>query len=190
MRVLHTSRLTLTPVTVRNASVLWSVLQQPDLRRYQDLPTVGASAFVQMVGRRPTVLRSGESGRFEWLLYVEGFKRAAGWVSLRVAESDLHNAEIGYSILREFRGKGIATEAVLALVAEGFTTAELRSMRAYCVPENAASRRVLERSGFVFDKVLPRGACVNGETVDILAHVLTRENWIQSGNAMEIPASA
>jgi ribosomal-protein-serine acetyltransferase len=107
-----------------------------------------------------------------------------------VAESDLHNAEIGYSILREFRGKGIATEAVLALVAEGFTTAELRSMRAYCVPENAASRRVLERSGFVFDKVLPRGACVNGETVDILAHVLTRENWIQSGNAMEIPASA
>jgi ribosomal-protein-serine acetyltransferase len=190
MRVLHTPRLTLTPVTVHNATVLWSVLQQPDLRRYQDLPTVGSSTFVQMVGRRPKALRPGASGRFEWLLYAEGFKRAAGWVSLRIAERDLQNAEIGYSILREFRGRGIATEAVRALIDEAFEAAELESVRAYCVPQNAASRRVLERSGFLFDRTLPHGATVNGEAVDVLSHLLTRAQWIQSGKTMEISASA
>jgi len=190
MRVLRTRRLTLTPVTVHNATVLWNVLQQPDLRRYQDLPSVGAAAFADLVSRRPKVVRPGAWGRFEWLVYFEGFKRAAGWISLRISEREPEAGEIGYSILREFRSRGIATEAVGALIAEAFERAELTTLRAYCVPENEASRRVLEHAGFDFERILPHGASVNGEAVDVLAHVLTEERWRQSGKTMEIPASA
>lgn len=190
MRVLRTRRLTLTPVTVHNATVLWNVLQQPDLRRYQDLPSVGAAAFADLVSRRPKVVRPGAWGRFEWLVYVEGIKRATGWVSLRVAEREPNTGEIGYSILREFRGRGIASEAVAVLVAEAFDVAELAMLRAYCVPENEASRRVLERAGFDFERVLPHGASVNGEAVDVLSHTLSESRWRQSGKTMEIPATA
>ncbi|MBV9271401.1 MAG: GNAT family N-acetyltransferase [Candidatus Eremiobacteraeota bacterium] len=190
MRPLRTQRLTLTPVTVHNATLLWNVLQQPDLRRYQDLPTVGAAAFAELVSRRPKTLRPGAWGRFEWLVYFEGFKRAAGWISLRIAEREPDCGEIGYSIVREFRSRGIATEAVGALVAEGFERAELATLRAYCVPQNEASRRVLENTGFTFDRVLPHGASVNGEAVDVLSHVLTETQWRHSGKTIEIPASA
>jgi len=190
MRVLRTRRLTLTPVTVHNATVLWNVLQQPDLRRYQDLPSVGAAAFADLVSRRPKTLRPGAWGRFEWLVYFQGFKRAAGWISLRIAEREPDAGEIGYSILREFRSRGIASEAVAVLLAEAFERAELSTLRAYCVPENEASRRVLEHVGFAFDRVLQHGASVNGEAVDVLSHVLTHEQWRQSGKTMEIPASA
>lgn len=190
MRTLRTERLRLTPVTVQNAGTLWHVLQQPDLRSYQELPSVGAAAFTDMVAKRPKVLRPETSGRFEWLIYVSRVRKPVGWVSLRVAERDLATGEIGYSIVRDFRGRGIAIEAVRALLDEAFTEGGLERINAYCLPENAPSRRLLERLQFSTEGVLPRGATVNGHIVDVLMHRMDRRRWIQSGNSMVIPASA
>lgn len=190
MRTLRTERLRLTPVSVQNAGTLWTVLQQPDLRSYQELPNVGAAAFTDMVSKRPKVLRAGTSGRFEWLVYVNRIRKPVGWVSLRIAERDLQTGEIGYSIVRDFRGRGIAREAVCALLDEAFTQAGLVRINAYCLPENMPSRRLLERLGFSSEGVLPRGATVNGHIVDVLMHRMERERWAQSGNSIVIPASA
>jgi RimJ/RimL family protein N-acetyltransferase len=143
-----------------------------------------------MVSKRPRVLRAGSSGRFEWLIFVHRIRKPVGWVSLRVAERDLETGEIGYSIVRDFRGRGIATEAVRALLDEAFTQGGLVRINAYCLPENAASRRLLERLTFSVDGVLPRGATVNGHIVDVLMHRMDRQCWFQSGNSIVTPASA
>lgn len=190
MRAIRTSRLRLVPVTAQNANQLWTILQHPDLRMYQDLPNVGAVAFGQMVAKRPKQLVPGAVGRFEWLLYVIGGRKAVGWVSLRIAERDTTTGEVGYSVIRAFRGRGIATEALRVLLGEAFEQAALKRLHAYCVPENAASRRVLEHAGFVRDAMLPHGATVNGSVVDVLMHCLERERWIQSKKSIDIPASA
>jgi RimJ/RimL family protein N-acetyltransferase len=190
MRTIRTERLRLTPVTVQNAGTLWNVLQQPDLRTFQELPNVGAAAFADMVSKRPKILRAGASGRFEWLIYMHRIRKPVGWVSLRIAERDLETGEIGYSIVRDFRGRGVATEAVRALLDEAFTEGGLARIHAYCLPENLASRRLLERLAFRQEGTLPRGATVNGHIVDVLMHKMDRERWIQSGNSIVMPASA
>ena len=186
---MRTARLRLEPVTVANAHSLWIILQQPDLRTYQDLPTVGAEAFAELVGRRPRRLHPGASGRFEWLIHVSGTRKPVGWISLRIADRDLATGEIGYSIVREARGQGVASEAVHALLSEAFDRAGLSRINAYCVPENTPSRRLLERLGFAFDGVLPHGATVGGTPVDVLMHRMDLERWRQSGNSMVMPAT-
>jgi len=178
------------PVTVQNATSLWRLLQQPDLRTYQDLPNLGAGAFTEMVAKRPKNLTPNASGRFEWLLYILRARKAIGWVSLRIGEHDIATGEVGYSIVRDFRGQGMATEAVRALVHEGFHVARLARVHAYCVPKNEPSRRVLERVGFRCEGTLPHGATVSGEPVDVLIHHIERDSWIQSGNSIVTPASA
>jgi ribosomal-protein-alanine N-acetyltransferase len=190
MKTLRTERLRLTPVTIQNAGTLWTVLQQPGLRTYQELPNVGAAAFTDMVAKRPKVLRTGTSGRFEWLVYMHRVRKPVGWVSLRIADRDLATGEIGYSIVRDFRGRGIASEAVRALIDMAFSEGGLTRVNAYCVPANMPSRRLLERLGFRVEDTLPRGATVNGQIVDVLLHRMDRARWIQSGNSMEMPASA
>lgn len=190
MRSIRTARLRLVPVTFENALALWRVLQQPDLRVYQDLPNVGAALFSEMVAKRPVQLAPEVTGRFEWLIHITGSRAPVGWVSLRIADRDPNTGEIGYSILREFRRRGIATEAVRVLISEAFTTAKLARVYAYCVPENEGSRAVLERLGFRFEARLPRGASVSGQTVDVLMHRIDRADWDQSGNSIEMPASA
>jgi ribosomal-protein-alanine N-acetyltransferase len=187
---MRTERLRLTPVTVQNSGTLWHVLQQPDLRMFQELPSVGATAFADMVSKRPKALRAGVSGRFEWLVYLHRVRKPVGWVSLRVAERDLTTGEIGYSIVRDFRGRGVATEAVRALLDEAFTEGGLTRINAYCLPENMPSRRLLERLAFSPEGTLPRGATVNGQIVDVLMHKMARDRWFQSGNSIVMPASA
>jgi ribosomal-protein-alanine N-acetyltransferase len=183
MRTIRTARLRLVPVTSSNAALLWDVLQEPDLRDYQDLPDLNRSQFLRAVGARPSRLRPGTVGRFEWLLHFPGGDEPLGWVSLRIADSNRSTAEIGYSVVRAHRGRGIASEAVAALVDEGFRRAQVRRIRAYCLPENLASRAVLRRNGFADEGKLPHGATVAGKPVDVILHTLDRERW--SGEVSE-----
>jgi [ribosomal protein S5]-alanine N-acetyltransferase len=198
MKRIRTKRLLLVPVRPQNASALWHVLQAPGLRDFQDLPSLDAAQFRRTVASRPPTLTPEAVGRFEWLMYlVEPEGRAAvGWVSLRVADREPTSAEIGYSVVRERRGLGVATEAVAAILIEAFETARLRNVRAYCVPDNRASREVLIRNGFDEDGLVPNGAMVAGHAVDVMAHLLERERWeklrthASSSHSTEIPATS
>jgi len=183
MQTIVTERLRLVPVTLENADELWSVLQKPDLREYQDLPDVDRAQFRRMVAARPHILRAGSWGRFEWLLYIEGIETAVGWASFRIAERSTSTGEIGYSVVREYRGRGLATEAVRGIVSEAFSRLDMRKVRAYCVPENVASRRVLAGVGFEEDGVLAHGATVHGKPVDVLGFVLERVRWQELASA-------
>jgi RimJ/RimL family protein N-acetyltransferase len=176
---IRTERLRLVPVTTENAGILWDVLQEPDLRDFQDLPNVNCEQFLRAVGARPTRFAPGIVGRFEWLLhFLEGESEPLGWVSLRVSDSDRSSAEIGYSVVRAYRDRGIASEAVAALVDEGFKRGRLQRIRAFCLPENHSSRAVLKRNGFETEATLPRGATVQGKPVDVMAYTLAREDWV------------
>jgi ribosomal-protein-alanine N-acetyltransferase len=182
MRTIRSERLRLVPVTPENAPVLWDVLQEPDLRDFQDLPDIDVAQFARTVASRPVTLESGVAGRFEWLIYFDEPHdgEPLGWVSLRISERSRSTAEIGYSVVRAYRDRGIATEAVAALVNEGFRHVQLKRMRAYCVPENLSSRAVLRRNGFEDEGVLPHGATVQGHPVDVIAHTIERDRWESS----------
>jgi len=176
VRTLQTQRLRLVPVTVGNVEDLWRVLKEPHLRDFQDLPSVDVAHLRRMVESRPRRLVPGAVGRFEWLMYGLDREPAVGWVSLRVQERDTRAAELGYSVVRDRRGRGLATEAARAMVREAFDRLEVARVRAYCVPENAASRALLRRVGFRDDGLLRNGAMVGGQPVDVLGFVFERDD--------------
>lgn len=57
-------------------------------------------------------------------------------------------AEIGYSIVPEYRERGIATEAVNGMCDWGFQRLGLKRIYARCDKGNLASQRVLKKAGF------------------------------------------
>ena len=58
-------------------------------------------------------------------------------------------AELGYGIEEEFRGFGYATEAVETILGWAFDQPGVTSVAAETEAENTASRRVLEKCGFL-----------------------------------------
>lgn len=60
---------------------------------------------------------------------------------------------IGYWIGQPFARQGYMREAIGILVHHAFTTMDLSRIEAACLPENAASRGVLEKAGFKYEGV-------------------------------------
>lgn len=58
-------------------------------------------------------------------------------------------AELGYGIAEEYRNLGYATEAVETILAWAFDQPGVTSIAAEAEADNAASRRVLEKCGFI-----------------------------------------
>ena len=60
--------------------------------------------------------------------------------------------EVGYSIIREYWGQGIGTEAARAWLDHGFRNAGLNRIVAVAHTENWASRRIMEKLGMHYEK--------------------------------------
>jgi RimJ/RimL family protein N-acetyltransferase len=177
MRTLQAARIALVPVEGRNARELWGVLNSPDLRKYQDIPRVRPEEFERQVRTRPKTLRPGATGRFEWLVQAGDPPTPVGWISLRINDRSPRVGEVGYSLVMEARGNGYASEALGAVIDETFGSAELEEIQACIVPENTASRSVLDRTGFREERMLRSGAVIRGRHVDVVLFSLTRATW-------------
>ena len=97
----------------------------------------------------------------------------------RKPDNDLE-ADIGYELAPECWGRGYATEAALAIVRFGFRDLELHRISSWCIAENAASARVLERIGMVPEGRLRENEYFKGRWWDTLLYGLLVSDWRDS----------
>lgn len=71
-------------------------------------------------------------------------------------------ATIGYWIGAPFARQGYMTEAIGAVTRHAFIAMGLSRIEAACLPDNAASRAALERSGFKYEGVAQSFLQING----------------------------
>lgn len=69
---------------------------------------------------------------------------------------------LGYWVGAPYARQGYMREAIAALVHYAFTQMDLSRIEAACLPENEASRGVLERSGFKYEGVAQSYLQING----------------------------
>jgi [ribosomal protein S5]-alanine N-acetyltransferase len=69
---------------------------------------------------------------------------------------------LGYWIGQPFARNGYMREAILALTHHAFARMDLSRMEAACLPENIASRGVLEKCGFKYEGVAQSYLQING----------------------------
>ena len=77
--------------------------------------------------------------------------RVIGTAGLQPLE-DSGEIEVGYSMIKEFWGRGIGTEAARGWLEYGFNVAGLERIVAVAMVGNAASRRIMEKLGMRFEK--------------------------------------
>jgi ribosomal-protein-alanine N-acetyltransferase len=84
---------------------------------------------------------------------------------------------LGYWMGEVHAGKGIMTEAVGVTLPFIFETLDLHRVHAAFLPTNMASRRVLEKNGFVEEGFAERYLQINGRWEDHVLMGLTEERW-------------
>ena len=77
-------------------------------------------------------------------------------------------ATLGYWMGERYAGKGLMTDAVTALTRYCLTKLALHRIEAACLPDNAASRRVLAKAGFKQEGSARKYLKINGQWRDHL----------------------
>ena len=88
-------------------------------------------------------------------------------------------AEIGYALAVEYRGRGLATEAAGALVAYGFDALKLHRVSARTGEHNTRSWCLMERLGMRREAHLRESHEVNGEWDDEFIYAILADEWKQ-----------
>lgn len=95
-----------------------------------------------------------------------------------------HNrAEVGYVINPAYRGRGIAPEALMAVLDYAFNELRLHRIEAKYISGNDASRRVMEKCCMTFEGILRDYMCVKRQYRDIgICSILAGEFKSKFGN--------
>lgn len=84
-----------------------------------------------------------------WTIVDRASGRVAGYCGLTPMALDGKQVlEVGYSVVPEFRGRGMATEAARLIAGDAFARLRLPRVIAIVEPQNAASLAVLRKCGF------------------------------------------
>lgn len=69
---------------------------------------------------------------------------------------------IGYWVGQQYARQGFMSEAIIAMVAHAFGALDLSRVESACLPNNLASRGVLEKAGFKYEGVAQSYIQING----------------------------
>ena len=107
----------------------------------------GDDFFDQFADRYNALLAEQEAGVCAFYVLVAEDGSVLGRFNLVDIED--HTAELGYRVARHVAGRGVATAAVRELCRLAAARHGLRTLRAATAHQNAASRKVLTKAGFV-----------------------------------------
>lgn len=120
-----------------------------------------------------TAEREGKDGLFRAVV-ADG--KVAGNITVEKLD-DIYSkdARLGYVIDGAFCGRGIATEATRLIIEEAFSALDIIRLSSEVFAPNVASRRVLEKNGFVLEGVLKKAAYKDGKFFDLCRYALLKE---------------
>ena len=146
MRVITTAGLTLEPQTRTHAEEMFVVLSDPAIYEYERQPPES----LEWLRERFTKLESRRSadGTEQWLNWVIRLpsSQLAGYVQATVHADG--RAAIAYELSSGYWGRGLAQQAVQAMLTELGSHYRVSRVTAVLKHDNKRSRRLLERLGF------------------------------------------
>jgi [ribosomal protein S5]-alanine N-acetyltransferase len=147
MRTLHTATLILEPQTAAHAEAMFVVLSDPAIYEFENAPPPSLTWLHARFSRLEA--RAAADGSEQWLNWVirqSASQQLAGYVQATI--SDQH-ALIAYELSSEHWGKGVAREAVSAVLQELAQHYGIKQYFAVLKQSNYRSRKLLDRLGFV-----------------------------------------
>ena len=146
MHAIETGSLTLEPQTAAHAEEMFAVLSDPAIYEYENEPPPSLEwlrvRFTQLESRRSA------DGQEQWLNWVIRLPTSEliGYVQATVDADG--RAAIAYELSSAYWGRGLARQAVQAMISELVGHYRVRSLSSVLKRENLRSMRLLERLGF------------------------------------------
>jgi RimJ/RimL family protein N-acetyltransferase len=173
-----TSRLVVRRFEPRDAATLAAYRSDPEVARYQgwDAPYTRdeADRFIASLA----AATPGEPGQwFQFAVEIAPGGELVGDCALRCGRQDPRQAQLGFSFARAYQGRGLAAEALEALLDYSFTRLALHRVFALTDARNAPAQRLLERTGFRQEGRMEQASWFRGAWATEILYAQLASEW-------------
>jgi ribosomal-protein-alanine N-acetyltransferase len=152
---LETARLRIRALTQDDAPPLHAVVSQPEVMAFLPEDVMSEEETRQVLSWSIDCYRKNTPAKifkFTVAIVLKHTNELIGWCGLGPLDFDESEIEVYFGLSHDRWGHGYATEAARTLLGYGFDTIGLRRIVAVVDPRNAASVRVIEKSGMVLER--------------------------------------
>jgi RimJ/RimL family protein N-acetyltransferase len=144
---LHDDVVALRPPAPSDVDAIAAAVQDPAIPRFTMVPSPYTPAdAVAFVAKAAGSWRAGTDASFLVVDRTSG--TLLGAVGLHQFDADAGQAQVGYWVDADARGRGVATRALTLVTGWALETLGLRRVQAQVFIDNPWSQRVLEKAGF------------------------------------------
>ena len=150
-----------------------------DGRAMRYLPDIQCASLAQSEANlREALDQARRTDRTKYYLAIieKDSGRYVGEIGVTIVEVGI--GRLGYFINREFWGRGYVTEAVHAVLSLSFGVLSLHKVVTGCLTENAASERVMVKSGMHREAYLREQVRHEGVWKDRVEYAMLRTDWV------------
>ena len=146
MNTIETGSLTLEPVVAAHAAQMFVVLSDPAIYEYENEPPQSLEGLRETYAEREA--RWSPNRQEQWLNWVIRLptSQLIGYVQATIYPSG--RAAIAYELSSAYWGRGLARQAVQAMISELVENYQVRALSAVLKRANLRSLRLLQRLGF------------------------------------------
>ena len=172
-RTIETDRLILRPFQRDDLPHMQRYATRPAFYRYFPIEEQTPETVAAFLEVRIAVQESPLGKNYTFATEFKDVGHIVG--SVRVGEAEIENGsgDLGFALDRDYQGRGLMTEAVLAILHYGFIDMGLHRIWATADVDNTPSWRLMERVGMQRERVLRRDKNVRGKWRDSFLYAIT-----------------
>ena len=174
--VLETERLVLREMVKNDAPVYYKMRTDDIVMRYLDKDKCASLEVAESFTEKLIEERKANDN-INWAICNRETDEMIGNICFCRLEKEHHRAEIGYNLLPDSHGKGIASEAMKSVLDFGFNTMNLHSVEAQVNPHNVNSIKLLKKHHFIKEGHFKENYCWNGKFLDTVVFSLLKSNY-------------
>jgi RimJ/RimL family protein N-acetyltransferase len=156
MLVLETERLLLRQFSLEDAEFILTLLNEPSFLRYIGDKKVRNLDDAQQYILNGPIASYKQNGFGLYLVELKESGAPIGMCGL-IKREELPDVDIGFAFLPDYWSRGLAFEAATAVMKYAEQTLKLKRIVAITSPDNDASIKLLQRIGFMFERVVALG---------------------------------
>ncbi|MBO0997425.1 GNAT family N-acetyltransferase [Bacillus sp. SD075] len=173
--LIETKRLILREVTMEDAGDMFTYLSDTDVVKPMGLdPCQTVNDVGDEIKWYESIFQEGSGIR--WGITLKDSGRVIGSCGFLNMVTNHHRAEIGYELSKAHWGKGIASEALEAVVMYGYRHFHLERIQALIEPDNYPSQKLVEKQGFSREGLLRHYEYTCGKFDDLYMYSLIKED--------------
>jgi aminoglycoside 6'-N-acetyltransferase len=175
VREIVTERLLLRPLQPDDVPAFAAYRSRPEVARYQSWDTTYSEADGERLVAAQEGVEFGEPGPWVQIAAVDRTTgELCGDCAVRVATG---TAEVGVTFAPATQGRGLATEALAAVITRLFEEHDIHRVYAEADDRNLAVHRLLERLGLRCEARLVEADWFKGEWTTLRVYAVLRREW-------------